>query len=168
METQDAKLVSVRTMDIFVAIALLLVAGIVMTDSLRLGVGWRENEGPTAGYFPFYIGLFLAVASVVNLVRAWFDRAPGDRTFVTRTAIQRVLAVLLPFAGYVLALNFIGIYAASMLYVALFMWSFGQYPPARGLAVGLAIATVLFLMFEVWFLVPLPKGPIEHLLGYYD
>ena len=49
-----------------------------MTDSLRLGVGWRESEGPTAGYFPFYIGLFLAVASVVNLVRAWFDRAPGD------------------------------------------------------------------------------------------
>jgi putative tricarboxylic transport membrane protein len=25
---------------------------------------------------------------------------------------------------------------------------------------------VLFMMFEVWFLVPLPKGPLEDMLGY--
>jgi putative tricarboxylic transport membrane protein len=25
---------------------------------------------------------------------------------------------------------------------------------------------VLFVMFEIWFLVPLPKGPIETALGY--
>ena len=166
METQDARLVSVRTMDIVVAIALLLVAGIVIGDSLRLGVGWRESEGPTAGYFPFYIGVFLGLASVVNLVRAWFDRAQNARTFVTATAVRRVLAVLLPFAGYVLALNFIGIYLASALYIALFMWWFGRYAPVRGLVVGVAISAGLFLMFEIWFLVPLPKGPLEHMLGY--
>jgi hypothetical protein len=166
METGDARLVSVRTMDIVVAIALIVVAGIVIGDSLRLGVGWRESEGPTAGYFPFYIGVFLALASLVNLVRAWSDRARGARTFVIATGVRRVLAVLLPFAGYVLALNFIGIYVASALYVALFMWWFGGYAPARGLIVGLAISVLLFFMFEVWFLVPLPKGPIEHMLGY--
>ena len=92
MQTGDAKLASVRTMDIVVAIALLLVAAIVITDSIRLGVGWREAEGPTAGYFPFYIALLLAVASFVNLVRAWTDRGPGDQTFVTRSAIRRVLS----------------------------------------------------------------------------
>jgi hypothetical protein len=166
MESNQAKLISIRAMDIVVAIVLVVVAAIVITDSIRLGVGWRENEGPSAGYFPFYIGVFLALASVVNLVRAFVDREPGARTFVSRTAILRVLAVLLPFAGYVVALNFIGIYVASTLYVALFMWSFGGYPPARGLVVGFAIAAVLFLMFEIWFLVPLPKGPIERALGY--
>ena len=166
MPTEDVKLVSMRAMDLGVAVALLLVAVVVMTDSLRLGVGWRESEGPTAGYFPFYIGLFLAVASGINLGRAWFDRANATRTFVTRTAFARVLAMLLPFAGYVLALGFIGIYVASALYIALFMRWFGRYPPSRGIAVGAVIAIVLFLMFEVWFLVPLPKGPVEHLLGY--
>ncbi|HET7156356.1 MAG TPA: tripartite tricarboxylate transporter TctB family protein [Hyphomicrobiaceae bacterium] len=166
MPTEDVKLVSVRAMDLGVAVVLLLVAAVVMTDSLRLGVGWRESEGPTAGYFPFYIGLFLAVASGINLGRAWFDRAPATRTFVTRTAIARVLAVLLPFGGYVLALGFIGLYVASALYIALFMWWFGRYPPSRGIAVGVMIAMVLFLMFEVWFLVPLPKGPLEQFLGY--
>jgi len=24
----------------------------------------------------------------------------------------------------------------------------------------------LFLLFEIWFLVPLPKGPLEEFLGY--
>jgi len=166
METGDAKLVSIRTMDIAVAIALLVAAGIVMTDSVRLGVGWREAEGPTAGYFPFYIAVFLGLASLVNLARAWLDRTTGGRVFVTRAGFGRVLAVLLPFAVYVFAIGFIGIYVASALYVALFMWWFGRYAPARGLAVGLVIATTLFLMFEVWFLVPLPKGPIEQMVGY--
>jgi len=166
METGDAKLVSIRTMDIAVAIALLVAAGIVIIDSVRLGVGWREAEGPTSGYFPFYIGVLLALASLVNLARAWFDRPSDSRIFVTRVGIGRVLAVLLPFAVYVFAIGIIGIYVASALYVALFMWWFGRYTPVRGLAVGLVIATTLFLMFEVWFLVPLPKGPVEQWLGY--
>jgi hypothetical protein len=166
MDTGDARLVSIRAMDIAVAIALLAAAGIVMTDSVRLGVGWREAEGPTSGYFPFYIGVFLALASLVNLARAWVDRPGGGRTFVTHAGIKRVLAVLLPFAVYVFAIGYIGIYVASAIYVALFMWWFGRYAPARGLAVGLVIAATLFVMFEVWFLVPLPKGPIEQWLGY--
>ena len=106
------------------------------------------------------------LASLVNLARAWFDRPSDSRIFVTRVGIWRVLAVLLPFAVYVFAIGIIGIYVASALYVALFMWWFGRYTPVRGLAVGLVIATTLFLMFEVWFLVPLPKGPVEQWLGY--
>ena len=167
METQDAKLVSVHTMDVVVAIVLLIVAGVVVMDSIRLGVRWSEIEGPAAGYFPFYIGLFLALASVINLLRALlFERANGARTFVAKPAFRRVLAVLLPLAGYVFVLNFIGIYVASAIYVTLFMWYFGGYPLARGGVIGLAVAVALFLMFEVWFLVPLPKGPVENLLGY--
>ena len=29
-----------------------------------------------------------------------------------------------------------------------------------------AVPIALFILFEIWFLVPLPKGPIEDLLGY--
>ena len=32
--------------------------------------------------------------------------------------------------------------------------------------IGLAVALVLFFMFDIWFLVPLPKGPIEDMLGF--
>jgi hypothetical protein len=60
----------------------------------------------------------------------------------------------------------LGIYVASFLYIGAFMLWQGKYGwlPALGVSAGLPI--VLFLVFEKWFLVPLPKGPIEHLLGF--
>jgi hypothetical protein len=32
--------------------------------------------------------------------------------------------------------------------------------------IAIAIPVATFLVFEVWFLVPLPKGPLETQLGY--
>ncbi len=159
-------LVSTRTMDIVVALLFLAASAIVITDSLRLGRGWREIEGPAAGYFPFYVGLIMAAASAVNLLRAVFDRAARDGAFVSRPAFRQVLAVLLPLAVYVGAVGFIGIYVASAIYMALFMWYFGKYAPWRGALVGIGVAVFFFLMFEIWFLTPLPKGPLEELFGY--
>ena len=158
-----APLVSIRTMNVVVAALLMIVAGVVVMDSLRLGIGWTA-EGPASGYFPFYIGLILALASGVNLLQAL--RTDSLRTFVTKPAFRRVLAVLLPLVGYVFVLGYVGIYVASAAYIALFMWRFGQYSLGKGAVVGIAVAIALFLMFEVWFLVPLPKGPLESLLGY--
>jgi uncharacterized membrane protein len=160
------RLVSTRTMEIVVALFFLVVSAVVITDSLRLGVRWSEIEGPGAGYFPFYIGLVIAISSIVNLVRAALNREAGDRTFVTKTAFRQVLAVLIPLTVYVLCVTFLGIYLSSAIYIALFMWHFGRYALPKGLAVGAAVSLALFMMFEIWFLVPLPKGPIEEMLGF--
>jgi hypothetical protein len=158
---EGTRLVSTRTMDIAVALLMLGAAAVVITDSLRLGMGWLENEGPRAGYFPFYIGVILAVSSAINLVRAVVDKKGAQKTFTTAPAIRQVLAVLIPLVIYVVAVYFIGIYIASAIYMALFMWHFGKYPIWRGALIGLAISATFFLMFEVWFLVPLPKGPLD-------
>jgi putative tricarboxylic transport membrane protein len=158
-------LVSTRTMDIVVALLLMGVAAIVITDSVRLGFRWREVEGPASGYFPFYIGLIIAISSLVNLIRA-IRSGDGTKTFVTQQAFRRVLAVLIPLAFYVLVVGMIGIYIASAIYIALFMWYFGRYPLPKGIGIGVAVSLVLFMMFEIWFLVPLPKGPVEDFFGF--
>ena len=160
------RLLSVRTMDIAVALVLMAVAGVVIRDSVRLGMRWQAIEGPAAGYFPFYIGVILAVSSAVTLVRALVDKPAAGQTFVTRQSARQVLAVLMPLVLYIFVLGLIGIYVASAIYIALFMWHFGKYPIHRGALIGGAISVALFLMFEVWFLVPLPKGPLEEFLGY--
>ena len=165
-EDGDRPLVSIRTMEIAVALLFIAAAAVVITDSLRVGVRWQENEGPRAGYFPFYIGIIMAIASAVNLVRAVLDKKGSERVFTTRHAFRRVLAVLLPLIAYVFVVALIGIYVASAIYMALFMWYFGKYPIWRGAIVGVAVSVFFFLMFEVWFLVPLPKGPLETWLGY--
>ena len=158
-------LVSKRAMEIVVALAFLAVAGVVIGDSLRLGVGW-ESDGPQSGYFPFYIALAMSAASLVNLYRALFRGEGGKISFVSAAALLKIVLVLVPLLIYVGAIGYIGIYAASAVYIALFMWYFGKYAIWKGALVGASIAVALFLMFERWFLVPLPKGPLEAWLGY--
>jgi hypothetical protein len=165
--------VSSRTMEIAVAAVFLVLSAMVMRDSLRVGAGWADIEGPRAGYFPFYIGLVMGVASLVTLGRAVLARmverrgGPADtRSFVTRQALRRVLLVLGPMAVYVAAVSLLGIYVSSAAYVALFMMYFGRYRPLPAILTGVCVALAMFVTFEIWFLVPLPKGPLEEFLGY--
>jgi putative tricarboxylic transport membrane protein len=151
-------------MEMVVALLFLGVGAIVITDSLRLGVGW-ESDGPQPGYFPFYIALAMSVASLINLYRGW--RGAGAQiSFVSKAAFLKIFTVLVPLLLYVAAMRYIGIYAASAIYIALFMWYFGRYAIWKGILLGATIAVALFFMFERWFLVPLPKGPLEAWLGY--
>jgi hypothetical protein len=46
------------------------------------------------------------------------------------------------------------------------MLVFGRYGLIATVVVSAAVPTLTFLMFEMWFLVPLPKGPIENMLGF--
>ena len=59
------------------------------------------------------------------------------------------------------------IYVGSTLYIAWSVWRHGGHRVWIALGVGLAFATVLYLIFEVGFRVPLLKGPLEPLLGIY-
>ena len=54
-------------MEIAVALLLFAVGALVVVDSYRLGANWGD-DGPQSGYFPFYIGLLLCIASVATLV----------------------------------------------------------------------------------------------------
>jgi hypothetical protein len=153
-------------MDIVVALVFLGVSAIVIYDSNRLGFSWQEGVGPAAGYFPFYVALIMAGASLVNLVQALRDREAGGETFVSKPAFRQVLAVFVPLTVFVVLIAFVGIYVAAAVFITLFMMYFGRYNILPSAALGAGVPVVLFLMFEKWFLVPLPKGPLEALLGY--
>ena len=160
--------ISMRAMEIGVALLLLTLGAIVVFDSYRLGSKWG-SDGPQSGYFPFYIGLLVCIASAVTLAQAVFrktGRGPG--TFVEWGQFKLVLLVLVPAAIYVLAVQFIGIYIASAVYIAAFMWRLGNYAWWKSIAVGFLVNATFFLMFEVWFKVPLHKGAYDPLafLGY--
>lgn len=158
-------LVSNRTMDMVVAALIIALASVFMFDSWRKGIGWVEGQGPAAGFFPFWVSLIMGAASLVNLVRAAAGtEADGADSFVTQAAAKRVLLVLVPTAVYVALIQLIGIYVASALFIIAFMLASGE-SIVRAIAVGLGVPVALFFMFERWFLVPLPKGPLEALFG---
>jgi putative tricarboxylic transport membrane protein len=165
-EDTSPVLVDNRTMDIVVALLFVALASVFMYGCWKIGVGWLEEQGPASGFFPFYISLFMALASLLNLQRAIVRAEPdGDEPFVTRTMLLRVLYVLLPTALYVVGIQYLGIYVSSAVFIAAFML-ISRESVWKALLVGISTSLALFMMFEKWFLVPLPKGPIEAMLGF--
>jgi hypothetical protein len=154
-----------KSAELAVAALFFLVGAIVIYDAVRLGTGWQEVHGPRPGYFPFYIGLILCVASLVNAGRALLVRGADDKAFVEVGQLKLVLSVLVPTAIYALLVTWIGIYASSVLFIGFFMRWLGKYDWWKLVAVSLGTVVTFYVVFEKWFKVPLPKGPLENLLG---
>src|SRR5713226_4813662 len=51
-------------------------------DNWRTGIAW-DSTGPEAGYFPFYLSVILAGASLYGLGSAFLSRKEASETFVT-------------------------------------------------------------------------------------
>jgi hypothetical protein len=165
-QTTGAGDVPARWVELVVALLFVAVGLVVMIDSVRVGITWAE-DGPRAGYFPFYIGCILALAGAylsVTTIARWKKRA--GEIFVRWDQLKPVLTVLVPTIVFVGLIATIGIYVASALYIALFMLWQGKFRILPALVVAVGVPVALFLLFEVWFLVPLPKGPLETLIGY--
>lgn len=153
-----------RSVEAGVALVIAIFGLIAVIGGLKVGIGWGD-EGPRAGFFPFYLGLIILVSSAVNL----FQLFPGgneNTIFATWGQLRKVLSVVFPTAIYVSIIPYIGIYVASALLIATFMIWLGKYRWIVAIPTGVGVPIFFFATFERWFLVPLPKGPIEQLLGF--
>ena len=148
--------VSVRVVEIIVALMFLVVGLVVMTGSIKLGAKWG-SDGPESGYFPFYISLIILVSSSITLFQAFKNKEQAEEAFVEKEPFRQVMAVLVPAAVYVLGVQLIGIYVASAVYIAIFMVWLGKYVVWKAVAVGLGVSVALFMMFEYWFQIPKPN-----------
>ena len=159
--------IATNLVEAVVAFILLAIGAVVVYSSVQLGSRWT-SDGPGSGYFPFYIGLLLCLSGSVTLYQALLGKHKNTEIFVDREKLKLVLAVLIPAIFYVLAVQLAGIYLASILYIALFMSVLGKYSWIKSIVASVAVNVIFFLMFEVWFKVPLYKGIYEPLsfLGY--
>ena len=153
-----------RSAEIVVAALFLLLGAIVAYDSVRLGARWAA-DGPQPGYFPFYLGLLICISAAATGLFALRMPAEKNRTFVEVGQLKLVLSVLIPSAVFAGMVGWLGIYVSGALFIALFMRWLGKYPWWKVALVSIGNSVVFYLIFEIWFLVPLPKGPLEALLG---
>jgi hypothetical protein len=172
-----------RTLEVATAVALALVGGIVVAESLTHDIGWNDT-GPGSGYFPFRVGLLLIAAAIIRLLQVRLKPDPtsaggtgpaspesrasgpvGTISFVTREELGRSLSVFWPTAALVVAMFPLGCYVPSAIYLAWMMRRHGGHGWALSAAYGAAVMVAFFLIFDLWFRVPLAKGPVETALG---
>lgn len=173
--TKGVPYVTRRTLEVATAAALVLIGGVVVGESLTHAIGWNET-GPGSGYFPFRIGLLLIGTAVVRLLQVRltaFAAAPAVRkpdtttVFVTGEELRRSLSVFWPTAALVVAMFPLGCYIPSGAYLAWMMRRHGGHGWLLASVYGAAVMTAFFLIFDLWFRVPLAKGPVEAALGLY-
>lgn len=177
-DSNERPAVMTRTMELVLAAFFFAIGALVMYDSNRLGMGWAD-DGPQSGYFPFYVGAIICLTTFVIFLMGLRDKEAARESFVSREALKLVLKVLVPTIVYVILIGLpadllgiqmgtpyiFGIYVASAIFIAFFMVWIGKYGFVKVLMVAAGVPVVFFLLFEVWFRVPLPKGLLEASLG---
>jgi hypothetical protein len=163
--TDSRPVVATRSVDMAVSLLLLAFACLLGWDSWRIGMSWAD-DGPQAGYFPFYLSVLMGAACIYGLVRALLARAAESGAFVLRDQFGRVMQMFVPTLLYCIAMQFLGLYVASFVLIAGFMWWIGNIRVWVSLLTGFVFAAAMFVTFEIAFDVIMPKGPLEALFGY--
>ena len=90
--------------------------------------------------------LGLAVFAVSTMALwSWTETAANAGThFIVIYVWVGVLSVLVPAAVYVLAIQLVGIYIASAVYIAGFMIILGKFSKVKSILLGLAVAVFFF------------------------
>jgi hypothetical protein len=156
---------STRTVETVVYVLLAGLAGLLAFDNWRTGMGW-EADGPQAGYFPFYLSIILAAASLYGLVSVFLSQMDEGKIFVTRDQLRRVMQVFIPTFLFCLLTQWLGLYVASFLLIAGFMWMVGRIALWKSVLTAFVFSIAMFITFDVAFDVIMPKGPLEALFGY--
>ena len=164
-EPDSPAVTDIRVAEITVSLLLLGLAFVLGYDNWRTGVGW-DSTGPQAGYFPFYLSVILGGASLYGLVITFLARKEASETFVTRAQLRRVLAVFVPTLLFCLATQFLGMYVASFLLIAIFMRMVGRIALWKSLLTAFLFTATMFVTFDIAFDVIMPKGPLEAAFGY--
>jgi putative tricarboxylic transport membrane protein len=152
-----------RAADLITASILILLGALVIVDAMRLGVGWGM-DGPKSGFFPFWLALIMMLCCAI--IMAQQALITTRRVFAGREKLGPVLKVLWPAILAVALMQWLGLYVASALYMGFYMRWVGRHSWAAVISLSLGVPLVTFLVFEKWFYVPMPKGPLEAWLGY--
>jgi putative tricarboxylic transport membrane protein len=164
-EDDSPAVASARSVDVVVSLLLLALAIALGYDNWKTGIGW-DSTGPQPGYFPFYLSVILAGASLYGLGAAYLSRREAAETFVTRAQLRRVMAVFVPTLLFCLVTQFLGLYVASFLLIAGFMRLVGKIALWKSLLTAFLFTALMFVTFDIAFDVIMPKGPLEAAFGY--
>lgn len=151
-----------RGVEFAVALGLIVLAVMVLWDSYDRGAGWTSS-GPENGFFPARVGWIFLAASGFILFNA--VRRPPE-IFVSWQQLSQVMRVLVPLVIFIGLIKPLGIYVASALFIVGLMLIAGSRSKVAIPLAAVLVPVICFWVFEIQFRVPLPKGPLEALLGY--
>lgn len=151
-----------RKANLGVAIFLFLIGVIVMYDAVRLGFRWVPGFGPGAGYLPFYLALGILICTGISIVKQIRQLSKeglvGDKRLIQEGGLKPILWVLIPSTVMVILTSIIGLHFAAFVFLFFYMRKVGDIGWLECALVSILFPVGMYLVFDRFFLIPLPDG----------
>jgi putative tricarboxylic transport membrane protein len=145
---------------LLIALALLVLAGLIWQDMSSLQLSSVYGLGPKA--MPMVVSIGLAILGVGNAVSAFRGELPERESL-------RWTPILLIIGGLALLIAFVefnvGFIPATAVLFACTSAAFGRRAFITDLVIGLVAGLVIYLLFAKLLTLSLPMGPLERLIG---
>lgn len=132
------------------------------TDGLE--IGWVPEKGPGSGFWPFWLGAGMLLASITTLLR-WFARAtPESRSnepYISWSAARVVGTSVAALLALLLGIHLIGIYLALLGFLLFYIRTIGRHTWSTTILLVGGIPVFIFALFEWGLKIPLPKSVTE-------
>jgi hypothetical protein len=144
--------------NIAVALVLFAIGSVVFYEAVRLGYGWGVS-GPAAGFFPFILAVGTMLCSAITAIKGIrsYKKGTGKR-LIPEGGLKPILWVLVPSAVMVLLTSVIGLHLAALCFLVFYMRAVGKIGWVKVVLVSVLIPMSLYLLFDKFFLIPLPQG----------
>ncbi len=147
-----------RKAEILTALGFIGFSIAVIVQAWQVDFGWREGQ-PQAGFFPFWLGLFLAVCGVAVLVPALVaSKESAVAFFHDRTALASVVKVSVTGAVMLVLTYLVGFYAAAIAYLFVYTRFVGKHRWLAVILMSLLIPYGSYILFERTLKILLPRG----------
>jgi hypothetical protein len=148
--------VSLNAVGVGVVLLLLALGALIFNEAVRLGPGWTYS-GPQPGFFPLIMTVAMITGALGTLLYCIFkpDRRP---CFEASHEVINLTLVGAPILLLIIAMQWLGLYIASGIYIALFMIFYGRFHWWAGILGGAVFTTVLWVMFARLLNVPMPMS----------
>ena len=155
-----------RRAELACALGLLALAAVFAWYAQELPIGWVRGSGPGGGFFPFWLSIIMgAVAAVVGVQEFIKRSAPrhAAQPFFAEGGVRQVLLIAIPAVIMVALIDVISTYLAAILFLLFYTRLIGKHSWPISILVTVTVPIGIFLVFEKFLLIPLPKGYLDAL-----
>ena len=136
------------------SLILLVSGGLIAYVSWGYGLGSMSRPGP--GLYPFFVGIAIAVAALFTLVGTLRS---GDAHPVLDSGGRRTFAIMTAtFCFWILAMPVLGYVVVTLISTFVFAKAVRLEGWRKPLAVAVGTSAFIWLLFDVWLYIDLPRG----------
>ncbi len=150
--------VKMKKADQITAIVLLLFSAFIIEESSRMTL--FVEFAPGYGFFPFWLGVLMAILSIMLLVDALRrpDAADDVASFPSKPVLINVILIMASLGLYAFLMEIAGYILDTLVLAVLLLGVVEREKPRTTLIAAVSMTAALYVIFQLILGVSLPKG----------